>query len=126
MSPIFLMTASAGCVLLSFFFLSMLFSAHLLMQRHAKLLSYAKSVNPANNKLLQMSQVQRSGEVTENFSGKNKIKKIAARVSSQIDPKAFNCLGRRDCGPFDLANHLPGAAVVVGCVDENMLAGVAA
>ena len=68
------------------FFSSMLFSAHLLMQRHAKLLSYAKSVNPANNKLLQMSQVQRSGEVTENFSGKNK-KKIAGKVSRQIDQR---------------------------------------
>lgn len=49
----------------------MLSSAHLLMRRNAKLLSYEKGVNPANNKLLQMPQMQRFGEVTENFSGKN-------------------------------------------------------
>ena len=87
MSPIFLMSASAGCVLLVFFFFSsMLFSAHLLTQRHAKLLAYAKSVNPANNKLLQMSQVQRSGEVTENFSGKNK-KKLPERSREKSIPR---------------------------------------
>ena len=50
----------------------MLSSAYLLKERHAKLLSYEKSVNPANNKLLQTPQVQRFGEATENFSGKNK------------------------------------------------------
>ena len=63
-------------------FINMLRSAHLLMQRQAKLLSYAKSVNPANNKLLQMLQVQRFGEVTENFSRKGK--KNTGKVSRQI------------------------------------------
>ena len=33
---------------------------------------------------------------------------------------------RGECGPFDLANHLPGAAVVAGCVDGTLLAGVVA
>ena len=55
-----------------YFFSSMLSSAHLLMRRHAKLLSYEKSVNPTNNKLFQRQQVQRFGEVAENFSRKNK------------------------------------------------------
>ena len=92
----------------------MLSSAHLRKERHAKLLSYEKSVNPTNNKLLQMPQVQRFGEVTENFCGK--YKKNCGKGFETNRPKAF---------PFDLANHLPGAAVVAGCVDGTLLAGVA-
>ena len=96
----------------------MLSSAHLLMRKHAKLLSYQKGVNPANNKLLQMPQVQRFGEVTENLSGKNERFRDKSTKGFQLP--------RGECVPFDLANHLPGAAVVVGCVDGTLLAGVVA
>ena len=41
-------------------------------------------------------------------------------------PKPFMQLPRGECVPFDLVNHLPGAAVIVGCADGAMLAGVAA
>ena len=92
------------------------------MQRQAKSLWYEKSVNPANNKLLQMSQVQRFGEVTENFCGK--YTKNYGKGFETNRPKAFNCRGRGECVLFDLANHLPGAAVVAGCVDGTLLAGV--
>ena len=103
------------------FFSSVLSSAHLLMQRQAKLLSYEKIVNPTNNKLFQMLKVQRFREVAENFSRKNK--KNCGKGLEINRPKAFNCL-RGECVPFDLANHLPGAAVAAGCVDGTLLAGV--
>ena len=88
------------------------------MQRQAKLLSYEKSLSPANNKLLQMPQVQRFGEVTENFSGKNERFRDKSTKGFQLP--------RGECVPFDLAKHLPGAAVIVGCVDGTLLAGVVA
>ena len=94
------------------------------MQRQAILLSYDKSVNPTNNKLFQMLQVQLFEEITENFSRKNKNKKLRERFRDK-STKGFQ-LPRGKCVPFDLANHLPGAAVVAGCVDGNMLAGVLA
>ena len=105
------------CFLL-LFFSSMLSSAHLLMRRHAKLLLYEKSVNPTNNKLLQMPQVQRFREVTENFSGKNERFRDKSTKGFQLP--------RGECVPFDLANHLQGAAVIVSCVDGTLLAGVVA
>ena len=88
MSPISLVTAYAGCVLLvfCFFFSSMLSSVHLLMRRHAELLSYEKSVNPANNKLRQMPQVQRFGESQRTSS-------VKMKGFETNRPKAFNCLG---------------------------------
>ena len=89
------------------------------MQRQAKLLSYQKIVNPANNKRIQMPQVQRFGEVTENFSGKNERFRDKSTKGFQLP--------RGECLPFDLANHLPGAAaLIVGCVDGTLLAGVVA
>ena len=74
----------------TFFFLlsSMLSSAHLLMRRHAKFLSYEKSVKPTNNKLPQMPQVQRFGEVTENFSGKNKRFRDKSTKGFQLPTRA--------------------------------------
>ena len=60
------------------------------MQRQAKLLSYEKIVNPTNNKLFQMLQVQRFKEVAENFSRKNK--KNCGKGLETNRPKAFNCL----------------------------------
>ena len=88
------------------------------MRRHAKLLSYEKSVNPTNNKLRQMPQVQRFGGVTENFSGKNEKFRDKSTKGFQLP--------RGECVPYDLANHLLGAAVVAGCVDGTLLAGVVA
>ena len=70
------------------FFSSMLSSAHLLMRRNAKLLSYEKGVNPANNKFLQIPQVQRFGEVTENFSGKNERFRDKSTKGFQLPTRA--------------------------------------
>ena len=40
--------------------------------------------------------------------------------------KSFQSLeGKFECAPFDLANHLLGAAVVAGCVDGTLLGGIA-
>ena len=60
------------------------------MQRQANLLSYEKGVNPTNNKLFQMLQVQHFGEVTENFSRKGK--KNCGKGFEANPPKAFNSL----------------------------------
>ena len=117
----FLVTTSAGCV--PRFFHPCYLPLICLLQRQAKLLSLEKIANPTNNKLFQMLEVQRFREVAENFSRKNK-KKLRERFGDK-STKGFQ-LRRGECVPFDLAKHLPGAAVVAGCVNGTLLAGVVA
>ena len=79
----------AGCVPLGFFFPR--YPPVICLCKGSMLLSYEKSINLTNNKLLHLPQVQRFGEVTENFCRKNE--KNCGKGFKKNRPYTFNCLG---------------------------------
>ena len=70
-----------------------------------------------------MAQMQRFEVATENVSKNDSWGKSFKK--NRV--KAFSCLGANlNAVPFNLASHLPGAAVVAGCVaDGTLLGGIA-
>ena len=51
---------------------------------------------------------------------------VAGKLSRKIDQKLSINGGKFECVPFNLANHLPGAAVVAGWVADGTLLGIIA
>ena len=67
-----------------------------------------------------MAQMRRFGAATENVFKNDSWGK--AFKKNRV--KAFSCLGANlNAVSFNLANHLPGAAVVAGCAADGTLLG---